>query len=83
MKMMQLFRKLSLPIAAMLSATMLLSSCGSTAQSMGTVGGLDYDAKEQKILGQARGVGALVGAGAGAVIAKQAGINPLAGALVG
>lgn len=89
MKMMTLFRKISLPIAAMLSVTMLLSSCGSTAESIGgwgqkgTIGGLNYDSKERQILGQARGVGALVGAGAGALIAKNAGVNPIAGALIG
>jgi hypothetical protein len=88
MKIMKLFRKFSLPITAMLSVTMLLSSCGSTAESIGSigsgsVGGLNYDSKERQILGQARGVGALVGAAAGAAIAENNGVNPIAGALVG
>lgn len=89
MKMMKLFRKLSLPIATMLSVTMLLSSCGSTAEGIGgigqkgTLGGLNYDSKERQILGQARGVGSLIGAGAGAAIANNNGVNPLAGALIG
>lgn len=89
MKMMKLFRCLSVPTTALLSITLLLSSCGNTAQSIGaigqrgTVGELSYDAKEQKILGQARGVGALVGAGAGYAIGRNNGGNGLAGALIG
>lgn len=89
MKMMKLFRQLSVPTAALLSITLLLSSCGNTAQSIGsigqrgTVGELSYDAKERQILGQARGVGALVGAGAGYAIGRNNGGNGLAGALIG
>jgi len=86
---MKLFKRLSVPTAALLSISMLLSSCGNTAQSIGSigqrgsVGELSYDAKERKILGQARGVGALVGAGAGYAIARNNGGNGLAGALLG
>lgn len=89
MKITQLFRKISLPTAAFLSVTMLLSSCGSTAEGIGsigqkgTIGGINYDSQERKILGQSRAVGALAGAGAGALIAKRTGANPLAGALIG
>jgi len=78
-----------MPTAALLSISMLLSSCGNTAQSIGSigqkgsVGELSYDAKERKILGQARGVGALLGAGAGYAIARNNGGNGLAGALIG
>lgn len=89
MKTLRLFRKLSLPTAAMLSITLLLSSCGSTAEGIGSigqkgqVGGINYDSQERKILGQARGVGALVGAAAGLAIARRTGVNPIAGALLG
>ena len=89
MKMMKLFRRLSVPTIALLSVSLLLSSCGNTAQSIGsigsrgTVGELSYDAKERQILGQARGVGTLLGAGAGYAIARNNGGNGLAGALIG
>ncbi len=68
---------------------MLFSSCGDVAQnigsigSRGTVGELSYDAKERQILGQARGVGTLVGAAAGYAIARNNGIGGLGGALIG
>jgi len=89
MKMMKLFRRLAVPTTALLSVSLLLSSCGNTAQSIGsigsrgTVGELSYDAKERQILGQARGVGTLLGAGAGYAIARNNGGNGLAGALIG
>ena len=86
---MKIFRGLSLPTAALLSITMLFSSCGQTAESIGSIGGrgqigeLAYDSKERKILGQARGVGALVGAAAGFAIAKNNNKSQLGGALLG
>lgn len=86
---MKIFRGLSLPTAALLSITMLFSSCGQTAESIGSIGGrgqigeLAYDSKERQILGQARGVGALVGAAAGFAIAKNNNKSQLGGALLG
>lgn len=86
---MHLFRHLSVPTAGILALSMLFSSCGDVAQnigsigSRGTVGELSYDAKERQILGQARGVGTLVGAAAGYAIARNNGIGGLGGALIG
>jgi len=89
MKLMNVFRALSLPTAAILSMTMLFSSCGQTAENIGSIGSggqvgeLSYDSKERQILGQARGVGALVGAAAGFAIAKNNKKSQLGGALLG
>lgn len=86
---MHIFRHLSVPTAGILALSMLFSSCGDVAQnigsigSRGTVGELSYDAKERQILGQARGVGTLVGAAAGYAIARNNGIGGLGGALIG
>lgn len=89
MKLMNVFRTLSLPTAAILSMTMLFTSCGQTAEGIGSIGSggqvgeLSYDAKERQILGQARGVGALVGAAAGYAIARNNKQSQLGGALLG
>lgn len=89
MKMMKLFRRLSVPTAALMSLTMLFSSCGDLADGLGSVGGggqvgeLAYDRQERQILGQARGVGTALGAAAGYAIARNNGGNGLTGALLG
>lgn len=89
MKIMHIFRHLSVPTAGLLALTMLFSSCGNVAQnigsigSRGTVGELSYDAKEKQILGQARGAGALLGAAAGYAIGRNNSIGGLGGALLG
>ncbi len=89
MKIMTLFRHLSVPTSAAVAVTMMFSSCGDLASGIGSIGGrgqvgeLAYDAQETKILGQARGVGTLVGAGLGYAIARNNGGNGLAGALIG
>ncbi|MFK7910248.1 MAG: glycine zipper domain-containing protein [Akkermansiaceae bacterium] len=89
MKMMKLFRQLSMPTAALTLMTMLVSSCGDVADGIGSIGGggqvgeLAYDSQERKILGQARGVGTAVGATAGYFIAKNNGMGSGVGALLG
>ncbi len=89
MKTVKLLKRLSAPTIALLSIPMLLSGCGTTAESIGSigqgnsVGELNYDARERQILGQARGIGTLVGASAGYAIAKNNGGDELTGALLG
>jgi len=89
MKIMKLFRRFVVPTAALMSVTMLCSSCGDVADGLGSIGGkgqvgeLAYDAQERKILGQARGVGALLGAAAGYAIDANNGGNGVAGILAG
>lgn len=86
---MKLFRHLSMPTAAIVSVTMLFSSCGDVAESIGGIGGggqvgeLAYDSKERQILGQARGIGTALGAAAGYYIAKNNGMGSGVGALLG
>ena len=86
---MKLFRHLSIPTAAIMSITLLFSSCGDVAEGIGSIGGggqvgeLAYDSKERQILGQARGVGAALGAAAGYAIARNNGMGGLGGALIG
>ena len=60
------------------AASLFLTGCQSTGS-----GGLAYDAQEKKILNQARVVGALAGAGLGAVIASGTDNNVAMGALLG
>ena len=89
MKIMKLFRHLSVPTTAIMSVTLLFSSCGDMAESIGSIGGggqvgeLAYDSKERQILGQARGIGTAVGATAGYFIAKNNGMGSGVGALLG
>lgn len=80
-----MIRKFFVPTALALSATLLVSSCGTTAEQLGSFGsgGLHYDRKEKQIIGQARGVGMLLGAGAGYAIAKNNNKSRLGGALAG
>ena len=89
MKTVKLLKRISAPAMALLTMPLLLSSCGTTAEGIGSigqgnsVGELKYDARERQILGQARGIGTLVGASAGYAIAKNNGGNELTGALIG
>lgn len=85
MKLRKLIKKVSLPTTVALMFTITLSNCGTTAEGIGSIGGtsLHFDSKERQILGQARAVGTLVGAGAGYMIAKNNKKNRLGGALAG
>jgi len=62
------------------AGTLFLSSC---ASQTGTIGTLNYDAKEQQIINQARTVGAVGGATAGYLIGKNNKIGGLGGAALG
>lgn len=60
---------LSILVAALSSASIFLTGCATTGG--GTLGGLDYDHQERKIINQATGVGAVAGAAAGYAIARN------------
>lgn len=61
------------PSMALAAAGMLLSGCATTGggYSGGTLGDPGYDQQEQRIINQARGVGAVAGAGLGYAIARN------------
>lgn len=72
------------------ATTLLVSSCASPTggvagfgSSGGTIGPLNYDSQERQIIDQARIGGALVGATAGYLIAKNSGADRLGGAAIG
>ena len=85
MKIRSVFKKLFLPITTALSLTVMVSSCGNVAEQLGSIGGggLNFDSKERQIIGQARGVGILLGAGTGYAIAKNNNESEIGGVIAG
>ncbi len=84
-------QKMRVLLACLLASAMPLglTNCGATAESFGgvgtrsAVGSIGFDSKERQILGQARAVGSVAGAGIGYLIAKRTGQSRLAGAAIG
>jgi len=65
-------KPLSILIAALACVSIFLTGCAATGGGGGMLGGgPGYDYKEHKIMNQATGVGAVVGAGAGYAIARN------------
>lgn len=85
MKLKNIIKKVSLPTAVALVITLTATSCGTTAEQLGSIGGgsIKFDSRERQILGQARGIGTVLGAAAGYAIAKNNGGSRLGGALAG
>ncbi len=85
MKLRTIIKKVSLPTAVALVITMTATSCGTTAERIGSIGGgsIKFDSRERQILGQARGVGTVLGAAGGYMVAKNNGKSRLGGALAG
>ena len=77
------------PLYVFATASLFFSSCTNPAGGIagighqGSIGPLSFDAKEQQIINQARGAGALLGAAAGYAIGHNNGGKGLEGALIG
>lgn len=72
--------------ATLVLVSLLVTSCAAPMNGgggRGTVGVVTFDQQEKKIINQATAVGAVSGAAAGAVLARNSDMGPLGGALIG